>query len=53
MVLALWLMADGTIRSMGQDRLARAVDVDLAGLADIYASGSEVSLSSGLATGWS
>ncbi len=44
MVLALWLMADGTIRSMGQDRLARAVDVDLAGLADIYASGSEAEL---------
>lgn len=39
LVLALWVMADQTIKSMNEERLIRAVDVDLAGLVDIYASG--------------
>ena len=39
LVVALWAMADRTVRSVSEERLARAVDVDLAGLADIHASG--------------
>jgi signal transduction histidine kinase len=41
LVAALWLMTHATIERTSQAALERAVDVDLAGLVDIYASGGE------------
>lgn len=38
-VALLWALAHWTVRASGEAALARAVDVDLAGLADIHASG--------------
>lgn len=44
LVTALWVMADHSIRTISDERLVRAVDVDLAGLVDIYASGGTAEL---------
>jgi len=44
LVAALWLLTHATIDRTGRDALARAVDVDLAGLVDIHASGGEQEL---------
>lgn len=44
LVALLWALADWTVRASGDAALERAVDVDLAGLADIYASGGEADL---------
>lgn len=41
LIVLLWAIAHWTIRDAGDVALERAVDVDLAGLADIYASGGE------------
>src|SRR5688500_16238917 len=41
LVAALWLLTHATIERTSRDALERAVDVDLAGLVDIYASGGE------------
>lgn len=41
LVLALWLLTHATIERTNRAALERAVDVDLAGLADIYVSGGE------------
>lgn len=42
--LLLWAVTAETIRRTGTEALARAIDVDLAGLADIYASGGRAEL---------
>jgi signal transduction histidine kinase len=44
LVAALWLLTHATIERTSRDALERAVDVDLAGLVDIYASGGEAEL---------
>ncbi len=44
LVAALWLLTHATIERTSRDALERAVDVDLAGLVDIYASGGEEEL---------
>lgn len=44
LVALLWALAHWTVRATGDAALDRAVDVDLAGLADIYASGGEAEL---------
>ena len=44
LVAALWLMTHATIERTSRSALERAVDVDLAGLVDIYASGGEAEL---------
>lgn len=41
LVAFLWWSADRTIRAEQEQALARAVDIDLAGLVDIYATGGE------------
>ena len=43
-VVALWGLTHSTVERMTGEALARAVDVDLAGLADIHASGGEAEL---------
>src|SRR5690606_23148638 len=44
LVAALWLLTHATIERTSRDAIERAVDVDLAGLVDIYASGGEEEL---------
>ena len=44
LVVALWLLTHVTIERTSRAALERAVDVDLAGLVDIYASGGEQEL---------
>ena len=44
LVAALWLLTHATIERTSRAALERAVDVDLAGLVDIYASGGETEL---------
>jgi len=44
LVAALWLLTHATIEQTSRAALERAVDVDLAGLVDIYASGGEAEL---------
>jgi signal transduction histidine kinase len=44
LVAALWLLTHATIERTGRNAVERAVDVDLAGLVDIYASGGEEEL---------
>ena len=44
LVFALWLLTDHAIRTAIEDATQRSVDVDLAGLVDIYASGGEAEL---------
>lgn len=44
LLLALWLVTDQTIRTTTANSARRAVDVDLAGLADIYATGGRAEL---------
>jgi signal transduction histidine kinase len=44
LVVALWLLTHATIERTSRAALERAVDVDLAGLVDIYASGGEAEL---------
>lgn len=44
LVALLWALAHWTVRASGDAALERAVDVDLAGLADIYASGGQAEL---------
>lgn len=41
LVLALWLLTHNTVETMSGASVERAVDVDLAGLVDIYASGGQ------------
>ena len=43
-VLGLWLITERTIDTALNESGREAVDVDLAGLADIYASGGEIDL---------
>ncbi len=44
LVLGLWAMTDQTIRAANRASVEEAVDVDLAGLVDIYASGGQAEL---------
>ena len=44
LVLGLWAMTDQTIRAANRTSIEEAVDVDLAGLVDIYASGDQSEL---------
>ncbi len=46
LVFCLWAMTDQTIRSANRASIEEAVDVDLAGLVDIYASGGQSELES-------